>query len=214
MSTSPTPHTSPSTVYTFLVRSVILRRRHQRVVEEAIRAGTWVPNRYDPRSGRKRRDIGKKPKLWEAWLQPSDDDGDGADGAKSKWNVIMPVCASYVNRLSASTSSHQALPAQSVESVIEPQSRPSRFLRPFSGRPTPSPQLVNVSLMATQVPSSSSSSPTRSSLPAVRVAVLIAMPAPLQKHDRDEDGPPVVEIGVIEVGVKDNDGESPGRDAL
>ncbi|KIJ09194.1 hypothetical protein PAXINDRAFT_172568 [Paxillus involutus ATCC 200175] len=176
--------------------------------------GTWVPNRFDPRSGRKRRDIGKKPKLWEAWLQSSDDDGDGADGAKGKWNIIMPVCASYVNRLSAATLSRQGLPAESAESVIEPQSRPSRFLRPFSGRlPTPSLQLVTVSSMATQVSSSSSSSPTRSSSPAVRVAVLIAMPVPLQKHNRDEDGPPVVEIGIIEVGVKDNDNESPSRDA-
>lgn len=72
-----------------VVRSVILRRRHQRLVEEAMLTGTWVPNRFDPRSGRKRRDIGKKPKLWEAWLQSSDDDGDGADGAKGKWNIIM-----------------------------------------------------------------------------------------------------------------------------
>ncbi|KIK83526.1 hypothetical protein PAXRUDRAFT_832059 [Paxillus rubicundulus Ve08.2h10] len=228
-STSPTSFTSNAALYlyTFLatlvlllavssaivVRSVILRRRNQRLVEEAIRAGTWALNPYDPRSGRKRRDIGKEPKLCEAWLRPTNDNDDGADGAKGKWSDIMPVCASYINQLPASTSSRPALSTESAESVIEPQSRPSRFLRPFTGRlPTPSPQLAAVSSTAAQVLSSSSSSPTRSSSPAVRVAVLIAMPAPLRKLNCDEDGPPVVEIGVIEVGVKDNDGESPGRD--
>lgn len=72
-----------------VIRSLILRRRHQRIVEEAIRAGTWLPHQaYDPRSSRRRRDIGKKPKMWEAWLR-SDDHG-GGDG-KCAWNDIM-VC--------------------------------------------------------------------------------------------------------------------------
>jgi hypothetical protein len=63
--------------------------------------------------------------------------------------------------------------------------------------------------MAAQASSSPSLSPTRTSSPAVRVAVLIAMPSPPQKHNRDEDGPPVVEIGVVETRIRD-DGDGTG----
>lgn len=74
-----------------VVRSLILRRRHQRLVEEAIRTGTWLPNRFDSAAGRRRRDIGQKPKLWEAWLHPSDEnDGENEhENEKSKWGDIM-----------------------------------------------------------------------------------------------------------------------------
>jgi len=69
-----------------VIRSLILRRRHQRLVEEAIRTGTWLPHHFE--SGpRRRRDIGQKPKLWEAWLTPNDDDSDESE--KGKWSDIM-----------------------------------------------------------------------------------------------------------------------------
>ncbi|KAF9219833.1 hypothetical protein BS17DRAFT_788479 [Gyrodon lividus] len=186
-----------------VTRSLVLRRRHQRLLEEAFRAGTWVPHRNDPRSDRRQQDIGEKPKLWEAWLQ-SDEEGDGGSGEKGKWDDIMPVCAAYIDQ------SPSALPPTSSENAIESQLHPPRFLRPFPRRPVPSLQSVTASPMAVQAPSSSSSSPIRSSSPAVHVTVLIAMPTPIQKLDRHEDGPPVVEIGVIVVGVLDDD-ESPSR---
>ncbi|KIJ64245.1 hypothetical protein HYDPIDRAFT_28679 [Hydnomerulius pinastri MD-312] len=191
-----------------VIRSLVLRRRHQRLVEEAIRAGTWVPHQYDPRNGRRRRDIGEKPKMWEAWLQSGDDEGSSGN-EKGKWDDIMPVYAAHVDH---SPSSSQVKPPGSSEDAAEPQSRPSRFLRPFSRRPSPpSPHPVTGSQIAVQAPSSSSS-PTRSPSPAVRVAVLIAMPSPPQQHNRDEDGPPIVELGVVEVGLKDDGNESPSRD--
>lgn len=68
-----------------VIRSLILRRRHHRLVEEAIRTGTWLPHRFE--SGRRRRDIGQKPKLWEAWL--NDDDEDGEENEKRKWGDLM-----------------------------------------------------------------------------------------------------------------------------
>ena len=48
-----------------------------------------------------------------------------------------------------------------------------------------------------------SSSPSLSAPLAVRVAVLIAMPAPPQQYAREMDGPPVVELGVVELPSQD-----------
>jgi hypothetical protein len=80
-----------------VVRSLVLRRRHQRIVEEAIRAGTWLPHQaYDPRSSRRRRDIGKKPKMWEAWLRS----GHGGGDSKCAWNDII-VCTPGGARLAS-----------------------------------------------------------------------------------------------------------------
>lgn len=45
----------------------------------------------------------------------------------------------------------------------------------------------------------------------MRVAVLIAMPSMSQKHISDENGPPVVEIGVVEADVKDEETETSSR---
>lgn len=84
-----------------VVRSFLLRRRHRRLIEEAIRNGTWIPPAPTGRSG-PRVDLSKKPRLWEAYLdlhhpqqQPmmmsmsSLDDKD--------WDSIKPLMAGYVN---------------------------------------------------------------------------------------------------------------------
>ncbi|KAH7922262.1 hypothetical protein BV22DRAFT_1037650 [Leucogyrophana mollusca] len=208
--------TSPLTVYTFLatlvlllavssaivIRSLVLRRRHQRLVEEAIRAGTWVPHQaYDPRSGRRRRDIGEKPKMWEAWLRNGGDD-EGTE-EKGRWNDIMPVQAAYVD--SSLPETHASMSNQAVGRSDSP-ARTSRFLRPFQRRapPSPSPPVIS-SPMASS--SANASMPSRSPSPTVRLAVLIAMPSPPQQHSREDDGPPIVEIGIADVTVRDNSGE-------
>lgn len=67
--------------------------------------------------------------------------------------------------------------------------------------------------MASQEPSLSSSSPTVTPTPSVRVAVLVAMPNPSQKHHGDVSGPPVVEIGVVEVDLNDDETETASRDS-
>lgn len=68
------------------MRSYVLRRRHQALVEEAIRNGTWVPppfNAHGRRGGR--RDIGEKPKIWDAWVgkdrEIMDVDSDAGNGS-------------------------------------------------------------------------------------------------------------------------------------
>lgn len=68
-----------------VIRSLVLRRRHRRIVDEAIRTGTWPPQRFESTTGRRRRDIGQKPKLLEAWLHANDDE----DDEKRKWVGIM-----------------------------------------------------------------------------------------------------------------------------
>ncbi|KAG0701631.1 hypothetical protein DFH29DRAFT_925588 [Suillus ampliporus] len=173
-----------------VIRSLILRRRHQRIVEEAIRAGTWLPHQpYDPRGSRRRRDVGKKPKLWETWLRT--DDG-GAD-TKCTWDDIMPVYAAHVK----SAPSSQSPRPESAQPRSDAQSRTMRFLRPFHTRFSAAAATSSPIVVLTPV----SSSPSRSASPAVNVAVLIAMPTP--HHTREGDGPPVVELGVVDVPLRD-----------
>lgn len=73
-----------------VIRSLILRRRHQRLVEEAIRTGTWMPQRFN--SSRRRRDIGQKPSLWEVWLNTKDHDGEAEQTERRYWGDIMVGC--------------------------------------------------------------------------------------------------------------------------
>jgi len=83
-----------------VVRSFILRRRHRRMVEEAIRNGTYVAPTPPTRPARV--DLSQKPELWEAYL------GDGGwrlgsgkelDNWKldysRDWESIKPLCAGY-----------------------------------------------------------------------------------------------------------------------
>ncbi|KAG8215499.1 hypothetical protein J3R82DRAFT_9133 [Butyriboletus roseoflavus] len=192
-----------------VIRSLILRRRHHRLVEEAIRTGTWMPRRFDSEAGRRRRDIGQKPKLWEAWLHTNDDDDGESENEKRKWGDIMPVYAAYVD---APTLSPQGPIASSAENSTDPPSRPPRFIQPFSRKRSPPSSQPPASLMAGQALSLSTSSPTATPTPAVRIAVLIAMPGQSQNHSGDESGPPVVEIGIVEADVKDHETEISSRD--
>lgn len=198
---------SPFTVYTFLatlvlllavssaivIRSLVLRRRHQRIVEEAIRAGTWLPHQpYDPRGSRRRREIGKKPKLWEAWLRSGDEEGP-AD-IKCAWDDIMPVYAAHIK----SSPSPRSSRPQSPQSRSDASSRTMRFLRSYRTSFSPAPATSSPNI----VPSTPvSSSPSTSAPYSVSVAVLIAMPTAY--HARETDGPPVIELGVVNVPLRD-----------
>ncbi|KAG1738023.1 hypothetical protein EDB19DRAFT_1829310 [Suillus lakei] len=175
-----------------VIRSLILRRRHQRIVEEAIRAGTWLPHQpYDHRGSRRRRDIGKKPKLWEAWLRNGDEEG-SADG-KCSWDDIMPVYAAHIKSAPTARSPRP----ESPQPRSDASSRTMHFLRPFRTPFSPAPATSSPIVASTPV----SSSPSTSAPPAVSVAVLIAMPA--AQHAREVDGPPVVELGIVDVPLRD-----------
>ena len=58
-----------------IVRSYMMRRRHQRQVAEAIRNGTYVP------PNRPKKKFGERPTLFDVYLG-NDDGGDGGAGAK------------------------------------------------------------------------------------------------------------------------------------
>ncbi|KAJ7506976.1 hypothetical protein B0H11DRAFT_187814 [Mycena galericulata] len=64
-----------------VMRSLILRRRHRRMVEEAIANGTWVPP-----TPRVKVDLRKKPRLWDAHIAPP-----VLDARADEWEGIM-VC--------------------------------------------------------------------------------------------------------------------------
>jgi len=77
-----------------VVRSLFLRRRRRRLIEETIQAGTgtWSPTNNPNR--RRRRNIGEKPKVWEAWVQQADEKG--GDNDIMAWDDIL---ASYTHSI-------------------------------------------------------------------------------------------------------------------
>lgn len=175
-----------------VVRSLVLRRRHQRLVEEAIQAGTWLPHQpYDPRGNRRRRDIGKKPKLWEAWLRSGDEEG--PVDSKCGWDDIMPVYAAHIKPAPIPRTPRPASPQIGSDA----STRTMRFLRPLRTPFSPPPVTSSPIIPSPPV----TSSPSMSAPPAVSVAVLIAMPTP--QHVREGDGPPVIELGVVDVPLRD-----------
>ncbi|KAF7354706.1 hypothetical protein MSAN_01384300 [Mycena sanguinolenta] len=176
-----------------VIRSLLLRRRHRRMVAEAIANGTWIPP-----ARRVKVDLRKKPRLRDAWVEPPLLRGE----KEIDWDAIMPFAASY-SPAGRAPSPHRIHPPH------PPETPPRRRFR---------------------------------YLPRVRVAVLVAMPAPGMfsasepaqtptwarapswdaylppPDDDDEVGLPHLEMGVASVGVvaahEDGDGtKEPPRDS-
>ncbi|KAF8146477.1 hypothetical protein K438DRAFT_1780860 [Mycena galopus ATCC 62051] len=163
-----------------VARSFVLRRRHRRMMAEAIANGTWIPP-----APRVNVDLHKTPRLWDTWVQPP---LMNVHGEKHDWDGLMPFAASY---------------------------------SPLSNAPSPSPSLAP------------STFPSAGPQPRVRVAVLIAMPAPEmfpasdsapnltapRTHGANVSAPdelPHLEVGVASVGivaahkVEEEDGDGDG----
>ncbi|KAJ7143658.1 hypothetical protein C8R46DRAFT_565930 [Mycena filopes] len=168
-----------------VVRSLLLRRRHRRMVEEAIANGTWVPPaprlRIDPR---------KKPRIWDAFLAPPAVPATTATtaflrtntseplrgGLGVEWEGIMPFAASYTPSAKSTPA-----PAAAAPSTLAPPSASAATSRTGSR--------VNLSLGTGAAPSSTSNlhpgavvegegEEEKLVQPRVSVAMLIAMPAP------------------------------------
>ncbi|KAJ7021170.1 hypothetical protein C8F04DRAFT_1141768, partial [Mycena alexandri] len=163
-----------------VVRSLLLRRRHRRMVAEAIANGTWVPP-----APRLRVDLRKKPRLWDAFLAPppvvpipsssSANAGGGVGGmgegeGKDEWDAIMPFAASYT------PSAPTLAPVPTSTLAPPPSSAPGTGTSPNSR----SASRVNLSspASATNLNAAPSAALEKPVQPRVRVAVLIAMPAP------------------------------------
>ncbi|KAL4063609.1 hypothetical protein V8B97DRAFT_1447940 [Scleroderma yunnanense] len=209
---SPTSLTSSAALYlyTFLAtlvlllvvstviisRNIILRRRHRRLIEEVIQPGTGPWTLTNTNRRRRRRNIGERPKVWETWIQQVDEKDNNNETVA--WDDILPICAAYTDP----PSSPQLPPQQCAENTVDPSPTASqilRFPRPFQRRP-PSPQSSSTPPSLAAI-----SSPKPASM--LRVAVLVALPAPRSSRGdpSEERSPPVVEIGVIDVEVATTD---------
>ena len=67
-----------------MVRSYLMRRRHRRMVEEAIRNGTYVP------PSKTKKQLGKKPIIYDAFLSMDEALEVVAEG-KAKGRSVGPV---------------------------------------------------------------------------------------------------------------------------
>ncbi|KAF7343210.1 hypothetical protein MVEN_01752200 [Mycena venus] len=185
-----------------VVRSLLLRRRHRRMVAEAIANGTWIPP-----APRVKVDLRKKPRVWDVWVGPprllSADDATGvvttsgagggagvgavgvaqqgggteggeAEGEGEGWDGIMPFAASYLppGTIASSAPPPAAAPNTNTNTNTTLSATTSRSTTALSRQPTPNPS----------APASEPTIPIPLMMemeqPRVRVSVLIAMPAP------------------------------------
>ncbi|KAI0297764.1 hypothetical protein BC826DRAFT_1001249 [Russula brevipes] len=118
-----------------------------------------------------------KPALWEARVVP-------VDGGAKGWDGICPVAGAMLVPV-------EKTPARGVR-LQHPASWRSRLRFPLLGRrPQTAPDLPPADPLP-ESPASSSES--------VHLTVLISMPTPLHgKARQDNEGPPVVELGIAQV---------------
>ncbi|KAF7979921.1 hypothetical protein HWV62_40330 [Athelia sp. TMB] len=192
-----------------VVRSYVLRRRHQALVEEAIRNGTWVPPTFNAGGRRGRRDVGEKPTMWDAWVGKDREvvDADSGKGAGvGGWSDLLPISAMYLNQRPSTTRTTSAETVNARGHTQPP--RGTRALFPWRRAATPAPSPPSTPVVS-PTPATSAlnldSTGTAPAAPTLRLTVLIAMPAPptasQHSHHDEEDGPPVIELGVVDVGI-------------
>ncbi|KAG6888887.1 hypothetical protein C0995_005142 [Termitomyces sp. Mi166 len=199
-----------------ILRSLLLRRRHQRMVAEAIRNGTWVPpspggsGTFLFGNNGRRVDLTKKPRMWEAFVGSRERHahlhtqrtGKAETLTEWEWDSIRPFAAAYVDQPSSND------PVSAISSVPPPEhpsvSARMRSLFRRSPRRTPAPipaeyrtTTATTTLVPVTAPPLGSATPpsTAPAAPAppqkVRVAVLIAMPQPPEAKSRSPTPQPV-----------------------
>ncbi|EKM52499.1 uncharacterized protein PHACADRAFT_198555 [Phanerochaete carnosa HHB-10118-sp] len=212
-------------LYTFLVtlilllavsgaivtRSFIMRRRHRRMVEEAIRNGTYVP------PSKTKKELGQKPAIYDAFLSV-DGAVDLAVGGKSKgrstvpaleemrWEDTLPVSTLLLNHNGSPYHGFQEHRAEKP-SVAPPfrQGRDWRsilFLGPlpylasvFSGSrsPTPTGNADSISSSPTSASPEHTANVKVQPPQCARVSVMIAMPQ-LPRLHAAQSSPPLSSI--------------------
>ncbi|KAK0184828.1 hypothetical protein F5146DRAFT_1073855 [Armillaria mellea] len=157
-------------------RSLILRRRHRRMVEEAIRNGTWIP----PTNGRGiRYDPSQKPILHEAAMHVQKNHHD--------WEACKPFSVSYTVAAQNRTAPPATPPIQQDNSA---RARLRRVWSHVDASPLPPP----LSPPASDTPLL----PEPSGGP-LRVSVLVAMPS--QHYGEQQDELPHLEFGTADIPV-------------
>ncbi|KAK0472493.1 hypothetical protein IW261DRAFT_1507714 [Armillaria novae-zelandiae] len=157
-------------------RSLILRRRHRRMVEEAIRNGTWIP----PTNGRGiRYDPSQKPIMHEAAMNVQKNHHD--------WEACKPFSVSYT----VAAQNRTAPPA--LPPLLQDNSARARLRRIWShvdASPLP-PPLSPAASDAPLLPDPSGG--------PLRVSVLVAMPS--QHYGEQQDELPHIEFGTADIPV-------------
>jgi len=159
-----------------VARSVRQRRRRNITAFAALTSGAY--GRSAARSGKPDSLQALKPALWEARVVP-------VDGGAKGWDGICPVAGAMLVPV-------EKTPARGVR-LQHPASWRSRLRFPSLGRRPPiAPDLP---------PADPSSESPASSSESVHLTVLISMPTPLihGKARQDNEGPPVVELGIAQV---------------
>ncbi|KAG5651060.1 hypothetical protein H0H81_010042 [Sphagnurus paluster] len=205
-----------------------MRRRHRRMVEEAIRNGTWIPPPPETGTfgtGRARVDPSRKPKLWDAYL------GTTEKSAQTEWDweSIRPFSASYIAPPPGdATNGANAAGGRAVASAQTPRlsypQRVTRFFHPDRPEFTAQYQLEARTPATDAAATPNVAGGNEEVVPTppkqIRVAVLIAMPhrgperntgvassstAPPRLHVDDDEELPHLEFGVALLDVHDTD---------
>ncbi|KAK0188016.1 hypothetical protein F5146DRAFT_1061620 [Armillaria mellea] len=157
-----------------ILRSFMMRRRFQRRLEEAMAQGVVLAPDHQ---GSRRKRLGKKPKLHEAWIAPTRD----AD----TWEDMMPLSAQPIRRLKRSS---DPVIADRLAREHAMEDRLRQFVRwdfrEPDFRPSPEPAAPKFYVIDSQNP-------------ILQVSVLIAMPSPRYPScsSYDDEIPEVV-VGV------------------
>ena len=190
-------------------RSVVVRRRARRMIEEAVRNGTWLPQ-----AGRPVINLGEKPKLFDVHTtmngipgrSPPDDSLLAWGGLKARLPSSAP---SEFNECSPDVFITQPLSA-TLEKPVSPSHQTPVVRLPAPTEPPPSllfrlvPQLRPPPRVATLDPSAL---PLETRQPphdtTLTVSVMIAMPTPLTTKPRNsfQDTFPPVQVGITHLQI-------------
>ncbi|TDL15030.1 hypothetical protein BD410DRAFT_796767 [Rickenella mellea] len=198
-----------------ILRSIILRRRQRRLVEEAIRNGTYVPpsQRYDPK-------LAKRPLLHDAYMKEAHvHQPESSEMTMEKWSDIRPLSAAIVPSKAAATLAPLSVSGGMYGQQIgirglarrlgpNPFNWVDRLLDPPPHSPTPPtpPTPTYDSTVPVSSPHLSPSSPTATHPQPhiLRVAVLISMPNPHHHHQSRKNAPSPIPLSTPNKG-KDKD---------
>lgn len=139
-----------------IVRSLLLRRRHRRMVEEAIANGTWIPP-----APRIKVDLRKKPKLWDAYVSPPPAAGEGKE-----WDRVM--VGPRIRPYTPASYSILITPSFILQSPSRPRTpgrQPPHAHLPRTTSPPPPPCLRRVSALTPPRRRTASPPPLRATRP-------------------------------------------------